>query len=453
VTLYSDTASYHGPVTPWLLLLACDTDTTLGETGTQPPQPAFAGIESVAWDGGDGLVASWTDGVEVGQYTVRAVDAAGNTVTQFSETAASHLTGLADGVYTISVEASADDGEAYGGDVVLTQLVGENRLVPLSQIAHPGFQDLWGEGDVVVAAGGRNQDADLIVVDASDPTAPMVVAQHEGVREIRDVHLEDGVVYAASDNSPAGVGVWILDLSDPADPVELARVPGAVHNLHYGDGHLYLADLDAEAVTILDVADPSDPAWVAEWPLTLGVHDVTWVDGLLYVASPGGLAILDVTEPSDPVLVLEHTLMPGNPADGFHNVWPSSDGTHLFTTHEAIGGAIKTWRFPYDVLEEVSAWPEDEPNCAHNVHVRGDHAFAAWYLEGVRVLDVSDPAAPVLIGSYDTFDETAQRSGEFPDIRGAWGVWPYGEQVVVSDTETGLWWFDFYPVTVTADAR
>jgi len=429
-----------------LWLLACGDDTGSGESGDSsvtagvPPR-----LTSVTWDGGDGLIATWEPSAGQAVANLIATDADGNAQWRVGDETGAHVTGLADGVYRLLVEGADDDQG-------LDQLVGENRLVPLGQLPHRGLQDLWGEGDVVVAAGGMSPDADLVVVDATDPLAPVVVSELTGVSELRDVHLEDGVLYGASDRHDGDpVGVWILDLSDPAAPAELARVEGDVHNLHYGDGHLYLADMIAQAVTVLDVRDPTAPTWVAEWPVNLGVHDVTWVDGLLYVASPGGLHVLDVADPAQPVALLEHELSLGNPADGYHNVWPSEDGTHLFTTHEAIGGRLKAWRWPYGVLEEVSAWPAEEPNCAHNVHVRGQHAFASWYLEGVRVLDVSDPASPQLIGWHDTFVEDAQQSGELPDIRGAWGVWPYGDHVVVSDTETGLWWFDFYPVTVTAD--
>ena len=427
-------------------LLACGDDTGVGESGDTSVTPrVFAGLTSVTWDGADGLIATWDPGAGLGSYALVVTDAQGNATRVVGTETGAHVTGLADGQYTLWAEGGDND-------VVLEQRVGENRLVLLGQLPYRGLQDLWGEGDLVVAAGGSSPEADLVVVDAADPTAPVVLAELTGVSELRDVHLADGVLYGASDQHDGDpVGVWILDLSDPSAPVELARVEGAIHNLHHGDGHLFLADTDAQALTILDVRDPTAPAWVAEWPAVLGVHDLTWIDGLLYVASPGGLHVLDVSDPSRPVALLEHELVLGNPADGYHNVWPSQDGRHLFTTHEAIGGRVKAWRWPYGVLEEVSAWPEEEPNCAHNVHVRGHHAFVSWYLEGVRVLDVSDPASPQLIGWHDTFEEEAQQSGEFPDIRGAWGVWPYGEHVVVSDTETGLWWFDFYPVTVVAE--
>jgi hypothetical protein len=442
-------------VTPLFLLMACGPANEPVETADPTLVPGFFdGLVSVTWDGSDGLVAAWHKGSRDLTYTLSWTDDSG--ITDALETSASgaHVTGLADGLYSLQVQASQDSEPLESNPIVLEQLVGENRLVYLSQLELRGLQDLWGQGDVVVAAGGLNFDADLYVVDASDPTAPTITAQVSGLSEIRDVHLDGGVLYAASDEGNAdGVGVWILDLSDPSDPQPLAeiRAPDAsVHNLHFGQDHLFLASAQNAEVAIYDVADPTTPERIATWPVAAGVHDVTWVDQTLYVASPGGFTVLDVTEPAEPKAVLEYTVEPGNPTAGFHNVWPSQDGSHLFSSHEGLGGQLNVWRLSDSGPERVGAWPDQEPNCLHNVHVRDEIAYVSWYLEGVRIFDVTDPADPVLIGWYDTFHETEQQPGDMPDIRGAWGVWPYGDHVVVSDSETGLWWFDYYPRVVTA---
>jgi len=47
----------------------------------------------------------------------------------------------------------------------------------------------------------------------------------------------------------------------------------------------------------------------------------------------------------------------------------------------------------------------DTPRQASRVVVSGDLAFVADYHAGLHVLDITDPANPTLIGSYDVPDE------------------------------------------------
>jgi hypothetical protein len=139
------------------------------------------------------------------------------------------------------------------------------------------------------------------------------------------------------------------------------------------------------------------------------------------------------------------------PVTGFHNVWPSEDGSVLFTSREMLGGRLEVWdASDPSHVEPLSTWPDEEPNSIHNVHTWGDYAFTAWYHDGLRVLDVSTPERPVLVGSVATNDVDMPPIDK-PDIRGAWGIWPYGEYVIGGDTETGLWVAEFHPRVTTRD--
>ncbi len=44
----------------------------------------------------------------------------------------------------------------------------------------------------------------------------------------------------------------------------------------------------------------------------------------------------------------------------------------------------------------------DTPGYARGVAVSGDHAFVADGDSGLQVIDISDPANPTLVGTYDT---------------------------------------------------
>ena len=64
--------------------------------------------------------------------------------------------------------------------------------------------------------------------------------------------------------------------------------------------------------------------------------------------------------------------------------------------------------------------------------------FVSWYQAGVVGIDLSDPADPVLVGSYDTFPSAG--SG----FDGNWGVYPLLglDRVLLSDLDGGLFIVD-----------
>jgi hypothetical protein len=254
------------------------------------------------------------------------------------------------------------------------------------------------------------------------------------------------------------VAVRIYDLADPAAPTlrgTIAATADSAHTLSFGGGYLFLASTLNGWIASYDVSDPAAPVRVGVWapPPPAGVHDETWVDGLLYVAYTQGMAIVDVQDPTTPVL---RSLLEADWADPFvHNLWPTSDGATLAMSEEAVGGMLRV----YDIrdaaaLTLVGSWRTTADHSIHNVVVRGACAFAAWYVDGLEVLDLSDPAAPAEVGHYDTYagdesPETRDDGSQWPNVSGATHVWPFGNHVAVSDAQRGLVLFDFYPAHVT----
>jgi hypothetical protein len=445
---------------------ATDGSTPIGDDDddTTAPEPlAFAGIGELSWDGADGLVARWdaATGPAVEHYEVEVTDAEGVVVQTAQSTALEHaITGLADGEHTVRVTARSG-AEADDGGRSLTMLVGTNRLVLRSFVPLEGLADVWGEGDIVVAA-GRNSDASFYVFDVSDPTAPVLLHTELDGGYVKDVKLGDGFLYTQSEcgcsiDTPEWeaydkLGARIWDVSDPAAPVQVGSIGdpvSSVHNLAYGDGVLYLSDNLTDGVSAWDVSDPAAPFELWAWLPPAGqVHDQAWVDGKLYVAWWEGFSVWDVTDPALPLLVLHHA----DSTPNIHNAWPTTDEQHLLTTSEIGGGRMSV----YDISDPASVWRvtdvEGEPGgIVHNVHVRGDFAYAAWYRDGVVVFDISDPTHPIEVGRYDTQEhpipvDTSDTAAPAPPrpYSGAWGVWPYGEVIAVTDMQNGLFLFDHY---------
>ena len=444
---------------------------------------SFEGITQLSYDGGSGLQASWEAGTGEGDLGYTAVFEAletGARVSVESEGSTAEAGNLADGQYRSWVVATDEADQSTGEAVTLTQLVSENRLVyrgevPASENGIPGGADVWGQEEIVVLAGLHSGES-FVVVDATDPAAPEVLTRVSGEGFVKDIKIGDGLMFT---NGECGcsldseqwdaydkIGARIFDFADPANPVLIGTIgepSPSVHNLSYGEGVLYLTDNMTRSVAAWDISDPTSPAFLWYWVPPDGgfggvgnVHDQAWVDGKLYVAFWTGFAVIDVSDPANPVDLVVHYY---EPEPACHNVWPSENGSHVFTTDEKVGGYLRIWDIsdPENV-QQVANFATDLEHSVHNVHVRGDFAFVSYYLDGVIVLDVSDPAAPVEVGRYDTLEEeSGQDSGDsgtwpFPSVYdGAWGVWPYGPHLAVGDMRRGLLLLDHVPEVVTQD--
>jgi hypothetical protein len=64
-----------------------------------------------------------------------------------------------------------------------------------------------------------------------------------------------------------------------------------------------------------------------------------------------------------------------------------------------------------------------DPGCAVGVAVSGSSAYVADYDAGLQVIDVSNPAAPTLVGDVDTPDlaQTVSISGSIAYLADHWG--------------------------------
>jgi hypothetical protein len=70
----------------------------------------------------------------------------------------------------------------------------------------------------------------------------------------------------------------------------------------------------------------------------------------------------------------------------------------------------------------------------HNPEVRGDTLFASWYGDGVRVVDISRPAAPREVASWTGAGRPADAGAV-----NVWGVAVRGDLVLASDLGYGLY--------------
>jgi hypothetical protein len=277
--------------------------------------------------------------------------------------------------------------------------------------------------------------------------------------------------------APRGLDLW--DVTNPRRPQHLAfwdsnplGDAGArgVHELFMfqRDGHAYVAAMVPESeeneglgeFRLLDVSDPRNPVQVSDWgavkdgglPLDLQRwpwgHSVTVnAAGTTAVCSfwDAGPVFLDISDPAHPRMTGRILYPEGDPGNT-HSAVFTKDEQGLLVSHEnleALPGA-EPWGYLklYDIRSieaaaqvgrfatgNAAAVPARTNGlfCIHNAVVQGDRAYLSWYSDGVRVLDISDLAAPVEIGSFK------------PQGAIVWGVHADGDLIVASDMRDGLY--------------
>jgi choice-of-anchor B domain-containing protein len=309
------------------------------------------------------------------------------------------------------------------------------------------YADMWGydAGGTEIAILMDNDGT--YFVNVTDPGNPVQVGFIDGVNSTwRDAKTYDQYCYIVNED---GGGLQIVSLVDPLNPTLVGNFTAQFTTAHnvWIDTELGLlfavgSDFPSNETNVYDLdgdiiggASPTNPGWIFNFT-SYYVHDMYSQDGVAYLGAvyDGLLVTADLTQlpGSMPVLGTIPT------DDNFtHNVWTSEDGAYAFTTDETGGGHVTV----IDVSDPANmvrvgeyVHPDDPGSIIHNVAVKGDLLYAAWYRAGLEVVDISVPSSPQRIGYYDT--SPASGSG----FNGAWGVYPFAPSgaIYISDMESGL---------------
>ncbi len=306
------------------------------------------------------------------------------------------------------------------------------------------YGDIWGYTDTST---GREyalltvMDSGLSIIDISADSLVEVgfFPSLQPGRDAKDVKVYEHYAILIKENEPA----QIIDLADPANPDSVSiihigppKLNGGAHNAFVQGQYLYTTgNHGVGGLIIYDLTDPAKPDSVGEYQ-TQYYHDFYARGDTGYAAAlfGGGIDILDLTVKSNPQLIANINY----PAPRSHNCWTSEDGNYLFVGDE--GNPPGMWTRVFDVRDpfhvtQVADYIVDSLASVHNSYVRGDYLYVAYYTEGVRVVDVSDPTQPVEVAYYDTY--LAEGYG----FLGVWSVYPYFEsgKIIASDVQTGLY--------------
>lgn len=280
------------------------------------------------------------------------------------------------------------------------------------------------------------------VVDVSDPLQPVELSAFPVVPYRGRMAIEDGYAYVAVRGGDDGEdGVSIVSIDDPLSPTEVGFAPLDIQPEDVAVQWPYVFAVGESrsfsGLVLLDVRAPWTPIRVAMVEIGYEPYSITVAGGYAYVGRRGcpwavpecgpSLQIVDVSSPSDPVL-LGATWPVGPPEPEFRN------GFVLGWT--AYGLGVIDCRNPLAPELAYLDYVVPPPWSSSDFELGGGKAYATTYQglkepirSGLYVYDVRNPALPRNIGRR-----------EVPG-RGT-GVAVTGDYVFVAGGEAGIVVYD-----------
>ncbi len=332
-----------------------------------------------------------------------------------------------------------------------------------------------------------NDSEDIVKIDSIQVDA----------RTINDVKVSPDSRYAVLSREGASDrrnGVIIVNLEDPQNPKIASTydegLTGGVHNVFPTNDHLFALSA-GEKFVILDVTDIENPKYVSEYSYheeDARIHDVHVKDGIAYASQwQYGTVIVDVGNGRWGGTIEEPEFVTNIEAPGgrIHATFPyyseSADRFYLFQGDEVLqrrqrslgaGGSRTLHVQPFDLETGEGGRPshsdgyihivdwtdfEDPETVAryhvpeygtHNMWVKNDVLYQAYYEGGARMVDVSGKLKGNLatqgreMAVFKSFDP----DGYIKNAPMVWTVYPFDDKIWFSDWNSGLWVLEKKPL-------
>jgi hypothetical protein len=326
------------------------------------------------------------------------------------------------------------------------------------QIAHidcSGGGQVWVVGSTLYV-GHMRPTSGTTVFDIADPKHPRLLATIEvpegwhshKVRVANDLMVVNREKFGKAGPGEVGGGIGIYDVSRPSAPKLIKQwetYGGGVHRFDFDGRYAYISPTVegyvGNIMMILDLADPAKPVEVGRWWIPgqwrAGGEEYRWANWVaprchhplrmgdrLYVSYwHHGLFILDISDISKPKMISQlntspafphptHTCLPiPEPLKGRRimvvadedvaKLWPSPPAfTWIYDiTQEAVPVPIATWQV--EGLDKDGSPQPPMTGCHQpSERFRGTVIPFAWFAQGLRILDIADPFAPKEVGCY-----------------------------------------------------
>ena len=262
--------------------------------------------------------------------------------------------------------------------------------------------------------------------------------------EHRDFAVYQNYLYGVSDEGTASLQIFDFSylpdsVSKVYDSDEFFQICHTIY-IDTAKAKLYACGPNNVGMQILDISEPTNPILEYVYAGVGYVHDCYVRNDTAFLnCAFDGLRIYDFSG-AEPI---ELGILDFYPAQGYnHSGWLSPNGDKYVFIDETKGTKVKlcTWESLATIsITETFGTKDFDEYIPHNVFLLDHLAIISYYNEGLRIFDISK--SPIKeIGAYDTFlKDTKYR------LNGAWGVYVFPEdnQILIADRQTGLYLFEF----------
>jgi hypothetical protein len=271
------------------------------------------------------------------------------------------------------------------GKLVTADISDPAKPKPLGSIAMPGGRQIaLGDGVACVSARGNG----VSIFDVSRPEHPQLLSRYNA-----DVRTPTGVAVAGNVMALSLAGIELVDISDPRHPVHLSTTARGdeVQSVAFHNGYLYGGIHGAQKMVVIDVHNARKPVVLTYVELD-GFGDGVHAAGrYCYVAT--GHYSRNARDRS-------RNLTPDQPG------WGIGHGLEIYDVSSpekpVLAGRVK---FPPFVIIGPDWW---------DVTVAGKYAYVVDGINGVFVIDVSDPTHPRCVAHNEFTCDKPWRMPCFP---------------------------------------
>ncbi len=263
-----------------------------------------------------------------------------------------------------------------------------------------------------------DDSAGLKILNITDPKNPTVVGTFSDLKDPRDIFVSGNYAYVA-DNT---VGLKIINITDPKNPQLAGSFPTSdttfsTSSVYAVGNYAYVADGFA-GFKILDVSNPSVPTVFKEYKVegeqALGV----FVSGnyVYFAYGYSGLHVLPLSEAGAKIASAStHWKIRAEVKNKYGNMTQATRDPWTVTyNHSPVIGSIET-------SQEAGLYlvgDYGDPVYGSEVFVQGGYAYVMDRFFGLRIVEVINPREPKLIGNLPGFGYAVYTSGKYAYIAG-----------------------------------
>ncbi|UCC78508.1 MAG: hypothetical protein JSW64_09495 [Candidatus Zixiibacteriota bacterium] len=229
----------------------------------------------------------------------------------------------------------------------------------------------------------------IFIVDISNPADPVVAGSYTTSYEPENqLHAENGYLFTLDDTSSWENTIYISDLSSPADPVEISSYAshgGYISDVYVFDNYAYVI---GPQLFIVDITDENNPAVVGRTDARFSGGRIDNFDSYIYIVGEyiDGMPIYNISNPNSPQLVATfNTPVESNFRDlqVVDNLIYVAGGDQGLLVLDISNPASP------ELIEQVEISASEV--FVSSVCVSGNYCYATFCGTGLKIFNISDP--------------------------------------------------------------